>query len=645
MISIHTNLSSIIAQNSLSTSTNKLNHAIERMATGYKVNHAKDNAAGYSIITDMTTKLSAYHVAEDNVAAGLDLLATANDTIALMQDKASRLHALSIQARNGTYGASSLDAINTEANAIISEINRLYNNAEFNGVKLLNKNSKSPKANPENNWFIENPKSYTDEQINAMTKLETIDPNTIISSGNYSIYTLEELTKLAEMTNAGKIKGGEFVLGTDIDLASIENWTPIGNTSKSFNGVFDGNGYVINNLKIDTTNSIQGLFGCIHNESVVKNTALVNINVSGSSHVGGLIGYSYGNIYNCYTTGKIKGTDDYVGGLVADTYANIVNSYSTVEVIANLVDYGDQAFVGSLAGCSRADVINCFATGDTYGDATTMGGLIGLALNGNVINCHATGNVNGRYWCGGLIGHTRDVNIKDCYVTGDIKGTRYCGGLVGEYDGNSTIINSYATGNIKGTYYVGGLVGQSDTDIFKSYSTGNVEGTNYIGSFVGHTDGNIQDCYTTNQSLKPVNGTDFEGVKILSDLSELGICVQVGTNASSFSKINFNFMFNFDLTGLMSGVEKNSSLEIINSFMTLLSEKQTELGAVQNRLESALDSIEVNIQNLTSSRSTLRDTDIAKEGARFVQEQILQEASATLLATANQTPAIALQLI
>ena len=79
--------------------------------------------------------------------------------------------------------------------------------------------------------------------------------------------------------------------------------------------------------------------------------------------------------------------------------------------------------------------------------------------------------------------------------------------------------------------------------------------------------------------------------------------------------------------------------------MTLLSEKQTELGAVQNRLESALDSIGVNIQNLTSSRSTLRDADIAKESARFVQEQILQQASATLLATANQSPAIALQLI
>ena len=69
------------------------------------------------------------------------------------------------------------------------------------------------------------------------------------------------------------------------------------------------------------------------------------------------------------------------------------------------------------------------------------------------------------------------------------------------------------------------------------------------------------------------------------------------------------------------------------------------LGAAQNRLESALDSIEVNIANLTSSRSTIRDADIAKESASYIQAQILQQAAATLLSTANQSPAIALQLI
>ena len=89
----------------MKTSTNKLNEAIEKMTTGAKINHAKDNAANYSISTNMTTKMSAYMVAEDNVSMGLDLVTTASDIISQMEDKAGRLRALSTQARNGTYGA------------------------------------------------------------------------------------------------------------------------------------------------------------------------------------------------------------------------------------------------------------------------------------------------------------------------------------------------------------------------------------------------------------------------------------------------------------------------------------------------------------------------------------------------------------
>ena len=79
--------------------------------------------------------------------------------------------------------------------------------------------------------------------------------------------------------------------------------------------------------------------------------------------------------------------------------------------------------------------------------------------------------------------------------------------------------------------------------------------------------------------------------------------------------------------------------------MDILSAKQTELGAVQNRLDSALDEITTQYDNLVSARSTLRDADMAELSSQYIQQQILQEASATLMATANQSPAIALQLI
>lgn len=79
--------------------------------------------------------------------------------------------------------------------------------------------------------------------------------------------------------------------------------------------------------------------------------------------------------------------------------------------------------------------------------------------------------------------------------------------------------------------------------------------------------------------------------------------------------------------------------------MKKISEKQTEFGAAYNRLESALETIGISIDNLTSTRSTIRDADIAEESSAYIRYQILQQAATTLMATANQTPSIALQLL
>ena len=85
--------------------------------------------------------------------------------------------------------------------------------------------------------------------------------------------------------------------------------------------------------------------------------------------------------------------------------------------------------------------------------------------------------------------------------------------------------------------------------------------------------------------------------------------------------------------------------DVIDNLLNSIEEKQVQLGAVQNRLESALDEISTQYENLVSSRSTIRDADISEVSATYIQQQILQQASATLLSTANQNPSIALQLI
>ena len=89
----------------------------------------------------------------------------------------------------------------------------------------------------------------------------------------------------------------------------------------------------------------------------------------------------------------------------------------------------------------------------------------------------------------------------------------------------------------------------------------------------------------------------------------------------------------------------NQMLAVIDYALADISDRTTLLGATQNRVDSAQEALQVQSDNLTSSLSTVRDADIAAESSSFVSAQILQQASASLLTTANQTPSIALNLI
>ena len=136
-LTINTNISSIITQRNLNNATNSLNQSIERMTTGYKINHAKDNAAGYSISNMWNTQLGSLDVAADNAATGSDLLTTAEQTYSLLTEHLQRIRDLTEQAANGTYGSSSLKAIQSEVVARLQEISRIAANSEFNGIKLM----------------------------------------------------------------------------------------------------------------------------------------------------------------------------------------------------------------------------------------------------------------------------------------------------------------------------------------------------------------------------------------------------------------------------------------------------------------------------------------------------------------------------
>ena len=136
-ITINTNLASLTAQRNLSKATTGMNTAMERLTTGFRINSGKDDAAGAAVSNLMEAQISAYDVAESNTTMGLTLLDTAEGVLDIVGDYVQRIRDLTEQAANGTYGTSSMNAIRTEVEQRMLEIDRLCSVVDFNGIQLL----------------------------------------------------------------------------------------------------------------------------------------------------------------------------------------------------------------------------------------------------------------------------------------------------------------------------------------------------------------------------------------------------------------------------------------------------------------------------------------------------------------------------
>ena len=136
-LTINTNMSALVVQHNLDSATKAMNQSIERMTTGYKINSAKDDPAGFAVSTKLETDLSSTSVAQSNLAMGSSLISTVESNYDLVTTHLQRIRDLTEQGANGTYSEDSLEAMKAEVKSRLEEIDRIGNSTEFNGIKLL----------------------------------------------------------------------------------------------------------------------------------------------------------------------------------------------------------------------------------------------------------------------------------------------------------------------------------------------------------------------------------------------------------------------------------------------------------------------------------------------------------------------------
>ena len=251
------------------------------------------------------------------------------------------------------------------------------------------------------------------------TKCDYSETPTLNENSQYEISNRAELLWFAEQYNAGNLgSSANAVLTNDIDLENTE-FTPIGNSSKKYVGIFDGQGYSINNFKMTISKGgYYGLFGYVDGKDTAGKTVIKNFTINGN-----------------VTTALTSKTDTWYGVVgQADGKTEIINVQSSVNYTAGDTYY--KKFVGGIVG----------QTGDITISKCSFDGTIDLGTSS--VDC-----------VGGIAAYSYNgkiVSITDCAFTGtinsDYTSASQIGGLVGYYNGengrNMTITNSISVGDI-----------------------------------------------------------------------------------------------------------------------------------------------------------------------------------------------------
>lgn len=186
---INYNVSAMLSNNALANSDDMLAQSLERLSSGLKLNHAKDNPAGLAMAKRMNAQIEGVTIASQNASDGISVIETADGALTEVTEMLQRLNELAIHSANGILSDGDRQTIQDEVAQLKEEIQRVSENTQFNGQKLLN------------GEFAQ--KGYTD--------VEGIKVNYYSSDVSVKKYTIDNLTIEEELDELGNPTGYKTV--------------------------------------------------------------------------------------------------------------------------------------------------------------------------------------------------------------------------------------------------------------------------------------------------------------------------------------------------------------------------------------------------------------------------------------------------
>ncbi len=681
---IQHNIMAMNAYRNYNTNTSALAKNLEKLSSGYKINRAGDDAAGLAISEKMRAQITGLNAAQKNVKDGISLVKTAEGAMQEVQDMLNRMEYLATQSANGTYD-NEVDRANLqkEVTALKSEINRIADSANFNGIKLLDgslSNGTSGVSNgaPLDMVAVNNSDSVSSaskdgQRPNAATGAEFVV--TVGSAGTLAGLGSKTLTGTAlgtgtvsdlfdafdedgnqiDLTDSTAIASGDTVTVTLVakQQGALGN-TAVGSLTTALEGVTG-----VGTGKVAATDGTD-----IGSDTAGGTRAVYKVNFKDLSALQGGEKFTIGNKTFQFTmdgtAAAPAGVDKMIDISRLDLKNGTNDAYKKLkEKILDAVEDAGVGLVGTGAGKFSLSSKNSGSNNPDDFTLTITSNDKGLAANGfkdpqhdqNSLAFDVDFKPAEVYANTGVGRHAQAV-----YDLGDIGvGDKITIGgktieLIDKHDENAQKADAeVASGKLT-------LKEFKDKDMLNKalqsmgYKEGRVE---VKGSkiFVQKSEADDTTAAAWSKGLGKVTLEKGSGTDGSAAGEDNGLTLQIGDTADSFNQLNVAIgdmhtkALGIDALNISNIEGAQGAIQTIKDAINNVSSVRGDLGAIQNRLEHTQNNLSVMAENIQDAESTIRDTDVAEEMMKYTKNNILIQSAQAMLAQANAVPQGVLQLL
>jgi flagellin len=633
---INTNIPSLTAQRNLGVSNNQLAKSLERLSSGLRVNRAADDAAGLSIANKLNFQARGLLQAVRNAGDATSLVQTAEGAFNVTTNILGRLRELAVQAASDTNTTADRLTLKSESDLLVAELTRLATTTQFNGANLLDGSFSSGKVQVGANADQTISFSLADTRAAQLGKFAGFSADISdgigsaggsaqsgfgrLTAGEFNINgqltgattTTDDQVSVLELfynQTGGTFQLGDGTAGTSGATAAVGTSTGSVNVAQALalgTAALYINGTVINDLdNVSGTSAHSGTSAVYNTNSQFVSAFVAKINAAGITNV----------------TAR-QSADGSTYAIVATKGTDVRLALSTTAAVAQAGLLSNIGLLSQVVGSGNAT--SEISTYNGQSGAIAKAAAINSVKSRSAVTATAQANVASQtaaVGAGSLVANELIINGIAIDATTGITASDGTGALRAAINAKTSTTGVVASVNTSG-YVV--LTAQ--------------DGRN-ISVFAGAT-GNTIGGFTTGVSnyraaLKFVSN---DAVTFTGTTTDVG-----GLTANTPYQTDLNN--SISLLDISTQAGANTAITSLDAALSQVSKSRADVGALQSRLDLTVESLQTAAENQTAAESRIRDADFAFETSRFTRNQILVQAGTAILAQANSSTQIALQLL